>query len=240
MSSLYGPDLAQAHAAGYGFHGESAAPFVRQVLTNAPHKVRRVLDVGCGAGQWLRALADLGYDTVGLDVSPSMIKLAKKNSPRSKLLTGSVHQMTLPAVDAITAIGEPLNYLKDQAAIAQALDRIAAALPPGGVFVFDARLPVDDIPPARTAGNVQKDYAVFASIAYRKGGRELVRDITTFTSEGKNWRRADEQHVLCLPPEDDWVVWLRRRGFSVAVKTSYGRYALDEDVRGFVATKDAA
>lgn len=44
----------------------------------------RVLDVGCGAGRWLRELVDLGADPanlVGVDVSPSRLALARRANP---------------------------------------------------------------------------------------------------------------------------------------------------------------
>jgi len=40
------------------------------------HRIDRVMDLGCGAGDFSRLLADRGYRPVCVDLSPSMLKLA--------------------------------------------------------------------------------------------------------------------------------------------------------------------
>jgi ubiquinone/menaquinone biosynthesis C-methylase UbiE len=53
---------------------------------------KRILDVGCGTGHFTRWYAELGYDTVGLDISPIMLNVAIRlwdgpfyNAPAEKL-----------------------------------------------------------------------------------------------------------------------------------------------------------
>ena len=60
----------------------------------APHIVRHlrvragasILDVACGAGRYCRALASRGMRMVGIDLSPSLIEVARE---RSLLLPGT-------------------------------------------------------------------------------------------------------------------------------------------------------
>lgn len=40
----------------------------------------RVLDIGCGTGAFLFCLAERGYQAVGVDFSPSMLRAAKKST----------------------------------------------------------------------------------------------------------------------------------------------------------------
>ena len=42
---------------------------------------RKALDFGCGAGRSTRFLKSLGFDAVGIDISSSMIQLAKRSDP---------------------------------------------------------------------------------------------------------------------------------------------------------------
>jgi len=42
---------------------------------------QRALDFGCGAGRSTRFLRRLGFDTVGVDISPEMIRLAREADP---------------------------------------------------------------------------------------------------------------------------------------------------------------
>ena len=78
---LYEPDLARIHVDGYGFHWEGAAPAVLQWLRDAGIFAGTVVDLGCGGGHWLARLAEAGYETVGVDVSPAMLRLARSRAP---------------------------------------------------------------------------------------------------------------------------------------------------------------
>ena len=51
-------------------------------------EVKSVLDVGCGSGENLAALASLGrYDLSGVDISPEGIELARKRVPGARMLS---------------------------------------------------------------------------------------------------------------------------------------------------------
>lgn len=49
-----------------------------------PSSKSRILDVGCGTGHHVALLASKQFDTLGIDISPSMIKKAKENYPDYK------------------------------------------------------------------------------------------------------------------------------------------------------------
>lgn len=55
--------------------------FIEEFMT----KKGRVLDIGCGAGRETIALARLGFNVVGIDVSPKMIERAKENARKEGL-----------------------------------------------------------------------------------------------------------------------------------------------------------
>ena len=83
-SLFYGADLAYIHDAGFGEFATRAAPEVVRLLR--ANGVRRglVVELGCGAGTVARALTDAGYDVLGVDISPAMIRLARTRAPRGK------------------------------------------------------------------------------------------------------------------------------------------------------------
>lgn len=124
--SFYGSDLAQIHVDGYGFHWEGASPTVLKWLADAGIRTGTVVDLGCGGGQWLARLAEKGYTPVGVDVSPAMFRSARKLVPSAKLICGSFAEVDLPSCDAVTSLGEPLNYLQDTRSVRQTLRRCTA------------------------------------------------------------------------------------------------------------------
>jgi SAM-dependent methyltransferase len=75
------------------------------------HPGARLLDAGCGSGQFALAFAARGAQVIGIDLSPEMIRLAWENAAHAGRSAdvawevGSVDQLPLPAgcVDAIHA-----------------------------------------------------------------------------------------------------------------------------------------
>ena len=49
-----------------------------------PSSQSKVLDIGCGTGHHVAELASRSIDTIGIDLSPAMIKKAKENFPNYK------------------------------------------------------------------------------------------------------------------------------------------------------------
>ncbi len=62
----------------------------------------RVLDVGCGAGTTLMAAADLGANTVGVDIAEAMVDAARRREPRA-----SVHLCDAQVADLSSLCGPP-------------------------------------------------------------------------------------------------------------------------------------
>lgn len=62
-------------------------PVLRHLL-NFVHGGKTLLEIGCGTGQWLSALAMAGYDVVGLDPSRNMLRVAMEKSRQLGLVQG--------------------------------------------------------------------------------------------------------------------------------------------------------
>jgi SAM-dependent methyltransferase len=57
----------------------------------------RVLDLGCGPGNVTRALADLGLDAAGVDLSPGMVARARAAHPDLEFTVGDLRTLAAPA-----------------------------------------------------------------------------------------------------------------------------------------------
>jgi SAM-dependent methyltransferase len=103
----------------------------------------RVLDLGCGAGQLSRYLAEAGAsEVVGVDVSERMLALARTKwaHPRVTYRRQAVETMAFPpARFELIASSLVLHYVDDYQAL---VARIASWLTPGGIFVYSTEHPI--------------------------------------------------------------------------------------------------
>jgi len=141
MEPLYNQDLAHIHAAAFGNLAQGAAPEIIRLLKCAAAQIRRVVDVGCGAGPLSAALVEAGFEVTGIDTSAELLAIARTAIPRAHFLHGSVYETQIPACEAIVALGEPLTYHADGSdadTLVESFFRAASdVLPVGGMLIFD-------------------------------------------------------------------------------------------------------
>jgi SAM-dependent methyltransferase len=224
--SIYRDDLAYAHDVGFGLYAREAAPGILGILREAGVDEGTVVDLGCGSGILLRELSAAGYATVGIDPSPSMLRLATAAAPGAHLICSPAEQADIPPCDAVTAIGEILCYLPASATNERGLlrlfRRIAAALRPGGVLVFDALVADRGDPMCYRNWRQGEDWAVLSDVDEDKTRERLTRKITTFRRVAGTWRRSQETHVLRVFARGALEQALREAGLSTRVSSRFG------------------
>jgi SAM-dependent methyltransferase len=117
-----------------------AGDFIRRLIAHLrPAPGAWMLDIACGKGRHAQALADMGFEVTGIDISPAMIDEARKLERNN--LQFFVHDMRLPfrvnyydfAFNFFTSFG----YFNTRREHEDALRTIANALRPGGRLVID-------------------------------------------------------------------------------------------------------
>lgn len=109
--------------------------FYRAVCAGAD----RVLELGCGSGRLLEALADQVRDLHGVDSSEEALRLARARLPAAVHL----HHAEMTSFDVGTGFDRvliPFNgiyCLPDIESVQRTFNRVAHALAPGGLLVFD-------------------------------------------------------------------------------------------------------
>ncbi|MFN8177834.1 MAG: class I SAM-dependent methyltransferase [bacterium] len=238
----YGADLALVHEIGFTSLARDAAELLVRRLRAAGIREGLVVDVGCGGGTFAAALVDAGYRVLGLDVSPSMIRLARRREPRATFRVGSFRGAKLPACVAVAAVGEGLSYLFDPRVDAAAVDaflaRAHAALAPNGLLMFDI---VETMPrPEARHAFVEADdalWAVLLRVRDENGTGIVRREITTFRKVGATYRRTVEVHRQRRYSRAKILRSLRRLGFAARVVRGYGKARFRKGHVGFVARK---
>jgi len=238
----YLTDLAYIHDAGHGGYSLNAAAGLLRILRSRGVTSGLIVDLGCGSGHWARELNRAGYRVLGIDQSPSMIRLARKKAPAAKFHVASFHAVPLPPCDGVTSIGECLNYRFDKRngrrAMARLFRRVYAALRPGGVFIFDLAGPgrmTTKVPQAHWKEG--SDWAVLVSSQADSRDRFLTRRIIAFRKAGRLYRRSEEIHHLELYRPADLVQALVQCGFQCRALSAYGRFRLPPGMAAIVAIK---
>jgi SAM-dependent methyltransferase len=135
----------------FGEGWERAAELADLLALLPDVKDRRVLDLGCGAGQLSQHLAARGAaEVIGVDISERMLELARTRwaHPRVRYERMAIEEAAFtPARFDLVVSALALHYVDDYRGL---LARIAGWLTPGGVVVystehpiFTARLPYD-------------------------------------------------------------------------------------------------
>ena len=237
-TSFYGDDLASLHDRHYSFFVTEAAPGAIRMLRTAGIKRGLVCDLGCGGGQLSAALLEAGYEVIGVDLSPAMIRIARRQVKNARFLQGSIAELNLPRCDAAFAVGEIVNYLGSRSQMARAFRNVFRALQPGGVFIFDTIGPLAE-KMNRVGAHIGRDWALIVEINQDPAMQKLVREIHTFCKSGPHYRRTFEIHRLGIYPPAEIAGMLRTAGFKVHSFLGYGRTPLGQGRRVFLARKPA-
>ena len=112
---------------------------IRTIL--APLEQRRILDIGCGRGVLLNALAELGAKVAGIDPDPIALMEARKTAPTA-ILRQAVAE-NLPFVDGAMHAAIFVNSLHhvSLSAMAGAIAEAARIVEPGGDVIIVEPLP---------------------------------------------------------------------------------------------------
>jgi len=201
-----------------------------------------VVELGCGSGTSSEAIVAAGYDVLGFDISEDMLALARRRVPRGEFRVESFLTAELPSCVAVTAIGEPFNYLFDpqnsKGALVKVFRRIYDALQPGGVLLFDVAGPgrVPRAGPQRSWWEGE-DWTVLVEAEENRAERLLTRRITSFRKVGELYRRDHEVHRQRLFARSELTEQLRDVGFRVRPLAGYGSLRFTRGHLGFLARK---
>jgi SAM-dependent methyltransferase len=236
----YGRDLAHIHDDGYGGFARNSAPGLLALLRRSGITHGRIVELGCGSGILAKKLAHAGYQSIGVDISAAMVKLARQRVPQATFHTGSLFAFRFPSCEAVTALGEVFNYRFDStnsvASLRHVYRNIFDALQPGGLLVFDVAQP------GRCRGREQafakgKNWVCLVQLEHDTRARRLTRRITTFRKAGRTYRRTEEVHCQQLYEPEVIRGMLEDSGFDVRRTLRFGLQKLPEHVTGFIARK---
>ena len=188
---------------------------------------KAVVDVACGDGFYTRILRQQGAAKVtGVDLSPKMIELARKNEAQQPLgieyVVGDGRDMNFEPVYDLAVAAYFLNYAHDRAELGAMCNGVARCLKPGGRFVTVNNNPAFDFSSAPS----YRKYGFEASVvgAFRE---EAPITWTFYLDEGsfqiENYYLGVETHETALRAAGFRVVRWHRPLLSPQGEAANGR-----------------
>jgi SAM-dependent methyltransferase len=145
---------------------EKETDFLEEIF-GVTFKPKRILEVGCGTGNYTKLLLERGYDVTAVDLSEDMLTVARDKCA-CKFTQGDIRDITLnEKFDACLALFAVMSYITETSAIIQALNNIRSHLNPDGIFIFDVwnGLAVMRLLPERRIKEVENDELKIIRIA---------------------------------------------------------------------------
>lgn len=170
----------------------------------------RVLDIGCGAGYFSRAMADGGATVTGIDISPEMLRHgveAETEQARGiRYVLGDaaklLEQFAPGSIDLVTSC----LALQDMPNIDDVLRSVREVLVPGGRFVVSIAHPCTDTPFRRWHKDDRGQKQWLCIDRYFERG--------PMTYRWKDWSYEFTTTALHATLED-WLAWFAAAGFSL-------------------------
>lgn len=105
-----------------------------------------ICELGCGTGSMTRRLKAMGYDMIGIDISESMLQIAREQEPEGDdsilYLEQDMSEMELfGTVSAFVSVCDSINYVTEPEDLLKVFRLVNNYLDPDGCFIFDLNTP---------------------------------------------------------------------------------------------------
>lgn len=112
--------------------------WVRELISKYCPQTKKVLELACGTGTFLKYLHEQGFDVTGVDMSPEMLAVARNKVPQALFLLQDIASFSLPdKFDVIVCLFDSINHLVEYADWEAIFSRVHLHLNEGGLFIFD-------------------------------------------------------------------------------------------------------
>ena len=103
-----------------------------------PEKPEKILELGCGTGNYTNLLLKKGYDVLSLDLSKEMLEVAEKKIQEGNFVQSDIRDFeTGEKYDACLVLFAVLGYVTENNDLEKVLQNIRLHLNPKGFLIFD-------------------------------------------------------------------------------------------------------
>lgn len=118
---------------------QKEATYIDTLIRHCSKENSDLLDIGCGTGKHANLLVNMGYKVNGIDISETMIEVAKYNyGEKINFSLGDIRNFNLnKTFDVITSLFHVMSYQVHNEDIDASFSTVYNHLNPGGYFIFD-------------------------------------------------------------------------------------------------------
>jgi len=210
------------------------------INSTRPSEASRILDIGSGTGHHVSNFVSNGFNTVGVDISPEMVKKAKENYPNLEFKQGDVLETMLFSGDSfthITCLYFTIYYIKNKRLFFQ---NCIHWLKPGGYLAlhlvdrehFDPILPAGDpftiISPQKYAKErITSTVVKFNGFEYKSnfevnaeetGLEEVNASLQETFKNKKDGKVRKNKHNFYMASQNDILAIAKSAGFILLAK----------------------
>lgn len=189
--------------------------------------IKSVLDITCGTGSQVFYLAERGYEIIGNDFSPGLIKIAREKAVQLNLdisfVDGDMRDVKLGKFDAVISIFSAIGHL-NKTDFEIALQNIYSNINDEGLYVFDIfnlQALTDEVIKSfvmdieKTINSV-KIHNIQHSEVDRDEGRLISHDQYTIFRKDCEPEKLKNSFALQIYRADELKEILSRNGFDIA------------------------
>lgn len=188
----------------------------------------RVLDVGCGVGRWSRLLAARGGNVTGIDLSPTMVRIAWQRAvaaglgERCRFLVRDLAELELDgSFDLILAV-TVLQHILEPARLRRAIQCMARHLAPGGGMLLLEAAPIQGTRRCDSDIFTARQRHTYVELFHDCGLRlRAVRGVDP--APFRNWLLP---HLRALPAPLRWTASAAASALSLPFDALLGRRAV--------------
>ncbi len=149
----------------------------------------RVLDLGCGSGRTSVELKQLGHDVVAIDLSDSLLQIAKERYPNIRFLNMDASALTFDAesFDNVLFSFNGIDCLYPQSLRDKVIDEAHRVLKKNGIFYYSSH---------SAPGYLSREWAR-GRVAYKKILRfARAQNVTRALRGFWNFKEGDQDNIL--------------------------------------------
>lgn len=181
-----------------------------------------MLDLACGTGSISVAMAERGFDAIGVDSSIGMLNAARRKVFESGkdilLLNQSMDELDLfGTVDCAVCVLDSINHLEDAQQVRDTFEKVSLFMNPGGAFAFDVNTLYKHkniLADNAFVYDLDELYCVWQNSFNEEDGSVDI-DIDFFEEEDGAYYRSSESFTEQAYELDDIAKWLEEAGFEV-------------------------